>query len=413
MEWLIISLLIVLTILVVFLLTRQKSNSFSSADLSNEIIVRLGQSNTQNLTQILEEFNKSYQGQEKRFNDLQKNLLEETANLKDQNQKSLMSILNLVREQLAQSIRELNQRNKENFELLNSANKEKLGQLEKEISKRLDENLAQNLKSFENVTKNLTQMESRAQQMIESTKSVDKLNSIFERTSSKAFGSFGENYLESLLRENLAEGSWQKQVRVPGASELLDFVIQIDSYKIGIDSKFPLTRYQDFIDADAENKKTALRKFLYSVMQMAKDISEKYSKSGFVDVLMIYFPSDSMYNEVINHPQTLEFLHKLKIQPTSPSTIFPLIMLIQTYQFRGHINENAEMIINGLKTVKKNMLSFHEEFRKLGDKLRQAQQNYNIADQNLLKVQNEVLKLEDTDKINQEQANQTQSNLIE
>jgi len=331
--------------------------------------------------------------------ELQKDLLAETSALKEQNQKSLLSILNLLREQLSKSISDLNQRNKENFELLNNANKEKLGQLETEISKRLDENLAQNLKSFETVTKNLTQMESRAQQMIESTKSVDKLNSIFERTSAKAFGSFGESYLESLLRENLAAGSWQKQVKPPNSNEIIDFVIQIDAYKIGIDCKFPLTRYQDYIDADTESKKTALKSFLQAVHLMAKDIHQKYSQSGFVDVLMIYFPSDSMYNEVINHPQTLEYLHKLKIQPTSPSTIFPLIMLIQTYQFRGHINENAEMIINGLKTVRKNIQSFREEFRKLGDKIRQAQQNYDTADRNLLNVHNEVLKLESTENL--------------
>ncbi len=379
------------------ILSKKSSINFDPNSLSNEIIARLSQNNAQNLAQLINEINKATQNQEARFNQLQVKLLEETAALKDQIQKTLLAILNQIRDQLAKSVSELNQRNKENFDLLNAANKEKLNQLEIEISKRLDENLAQNLRSFENVTKNLSQMEIRAQQMIESTKAVEKLNSIFDRTSAKAFGSFGESYLESLLREHLATGSWQKQVKVPGSGEILDFVISIDSYKIGIDCKFPLTKFQDYIDADSENKKTALKNFLQAVMTMGKEIKEKYSKDGFVDVLMIYFPSDSMYNEVINNPQTLEFLHKLKVQPTSPSTIFPLIVLIQTYQFRGHINENAELIIRGLKTVRKNIDSFRDEFRKLGDKLRQAQQNYDVADRNLNTVQNEVLKLESTE----------------
>lgn len=396
MDLLIIVLLVVLIVLTAWLLSKQKSNVPDSSAIINEIIAKLSQNNTQNLAQLLGEVNKSAQTQETRFNQLQVKLLEETSVIKDQNQRSLLSILAQVRDQLAKSIGELNQRNKENFDLLNTANKEKLYQLELEISKRLDENLAQNLKSFENVTKNLTQMEAKAQQMIESTRSVDKLNSIFERTSAKAFGSFGENYLESLLRDNLAVGSWQKQAKVPGSSEIIDFIITIDSYKIGIDCKFPLTRFQDYIDAGADNKKTMLKTFLQSVLLMAKDIHEKYSKVGFADILMIYFPSDSMYNEVVGNTQVMETLHKLKVQPTSPSTVFPLIMLIQTYQFRGHINENAELIVNGLKTVRKNIDSFRDEFRKLGDKLRQAQQNYDIADRNLIGVQNEVLKLEST-----------------
>ncbi len=397
MDILLIVILITVVVLQVLTLSKKSSINLDSNFLINEVIAKLSQNNTQNLVQIIKEINKSSQSQEARFNELQVKLLEETTVIKDQIQKTLLAILNQIRDQLSKSVTELNQRNKENFDLLNAANKEKLNQLEIEISKRLDENLAQNLKSFENVTKNLSQMEVRAQQMIESTKAVEKLNSIFDRTSAKAFGSFGESYLESLLREHLAAGSWQKQVKVPGSGEILDFVISIDSYKIGIDCKFPLTKFQDYIDADSENKKTALKNFLQTVISMGKEIKEKYSKDGFVNVLMIYFPSDSMYNEVINNPQALEFLHKLRVQPTSPSTIFPLIMLIQTYQFRGHINENAELIISGLKTVRKNIDSFRDEFRKLGDKLRQAQQNYDVADRNLNTVQNEVLKLESTE----------------
>ncbi len=46
--------------------------------------------------------------------------------------------------------------------------------------------------------------------------------------------------------------------------------------------------------------------------------------------------------------------------------------------------------------MRKNVEAFREEFRKLGDKLRQAQANYDLADRSLLNVQNEVLKLENT-----------------
>jgi len=316
--------------------------------------------------------------------------------MKTENQEGLVKIQTLLQERLAQAIGLLNSENKRNFDALNEQNRDRLAEIRGEIEKRLNENLAQNLKSFEDVTKNLAQMQGTAQRMIDSTSSIDKLNSIFERTSSKAFGNFAENYLETLLGEHLADGSWSSQVTVPGSSEKIDFVIYLAEKKIGIDSKFPVTKYQDFIDAPIDAKKIALKNYLQAVINMAGDISTKYSKPGFVETLLLYMPSDSMYSEVVNDVRTMEILAKLKVTPTSPATIFPLIMLIQTYQYRMNVNENAERIIKGLTIVKKNIGSFREEFRKLGDKIRQAQDNYDKADRNLVVVQREVFELEAT-----------------
>ena len=393
-------LLLVLIVLNLVNLLKKNSQTIDTNTISNDILAKLAHNQAQTVAQLINEISKLSQNQETRFHELQVKLLAEVSSLKEQNQQSLVNILNQIRDQLSKSVSELNQRNKENFELLSSANQERLRQLELEISKRLDENLAQNLRSFENVTKNLSQIETRAQQMLESTKAIDRLNSIFDRTSVKAFGNFGESYLETLLAQHLAPTSWQKQVKLTNTDYLLDFVITIGdldtSKKIGIDCKFPLTKYQDFIESDLTNKKAKFTEFLQTVKKMAIDISQKYALHQTVDLMIMFFPSEGIYNEVVNHDETLKFLQANKIQPASPSTIFALIMLLKSQQYKLHINQNAQLIIDGLKVVRKNVEAFREEFRKLGDKLRQAQANYDLADRSLLNVQNEVLKLENT-----------------
>ena len=393
-------LLFILIVLNLVNLLKKNSQTIDTNTISNDILAKLAHNQAQTVAQLINEISKLSQSQETRFHELQVKLMAEVSSLKEQNQQSLVNILNQIRDQLSKSVSELNQRNKENFELLSSANQERLRQLELEISKRLDENLAQNLKSFENVTKNLSQIETRAQQMLESTKAIDRLNSIFDRTSVKAFGNFGESYLETLLAQHLAPTSWQKQVKLTNTDYLLDFVITIGdldtSKKIGIDCKFPLTKYQDFIESDLTNKKAKFTEFLQTVKKMAIDISQKYALHQTVDLMIIFFPSEGIYNEVVNHDETLKFLQTNKIQPASPSTIFALIMLLKSQQYKLHINQNAQLIIDGLKVVRKNVEAFREEFRKLGDKLRQAQANYDLADRSLLNVQNEVLKLENT-----------------
>jgi len=393
-------LLFILIVLNLVNLLKKNSQTIDTNTISSDILAKLAYNQAQTVAQLINEISKLSQNQETRFHELQVKLMAEVSSLKEQNQQSLVNILNQIRDQLSKSVSELNQRNKENFELLSSANQERLRQLELEISKRLDENLAQNLRSFENVTKNLSQIETRAQQMLESTKAIDRLNSIFDRTSVKAFGNFGESYLETLLAQHLAPTSWQKQVKLTNTDYLLDFVITIGdldtSKKIGIDCKFPLTKYQDFIESDLTNKKAKFTEFLQTVRKMAIDISQKYALHQTVDLMIIFFPSEGIYNEVVNHDETLKFLQTNKIQPASPSTIFALIMLLKSQQYKLHINQNAQLIIDGLKVVRKNVEAFREEFRKLGDKLRQAQANYDLADRSLLNVQNEVLKLENT-----------------
>jgi len=393
-------LLFILIVLNLVNLLKKNSQTIDTNTISNDILAKLAHNQAQTVVQLINEISKLSQNQETRFHELQVKLMAEVSSLKEQNQQSLVNILNQIRDQLSKSVSELNQRNKENFELLSSANQERLRQLELEISKRLDENLAQNLRSFENVTKNLSQIETRAQQMLESTKAIDRLNSIFDRTSVKAFGNFGESYLETLLAQHLAPTSWQKQVKLTNTDYLLDFVITIGdldtSKKIGIDCKFPLTKYQDFIESDLTNKKAKFTEFLQTVKKMAIDISQKYVLHQTVDLMIMFFPSEGIYNEVVNHDETLKFLQTNKIQPASPSTIFALIMLLKSQQYKLHINQNAQLIIDGLKVVRKNVEAFREEFRKLGDKLRQAQANYDLADRSLLNVQNEVLKLENT-----------------
>jgi DNA recombination protein RmuC len=233
--------------------------------------------------------------------------------------------------------------------------------------------------------------------MIESTKSIDKLNNIFSRTSSKAFGGFAENYLESVLSENLNSDSWEKQVKVPNSTEIIDFAIYVEDKTIGIDAKFPLTKYQDYIEAEAGQKETKRKEFLKAVMEMAKSISEKYYKNGFVDSLLLYLPSESLYNEVLDNEknqEVAEFLRKYKVSLTSPNTLLPQLLLIRAYQFKLNVSQNAETIVAGLKQITKNIESFKDEYRKLGDKIRQAQQNYDDAERSLIRVEKNIVLLE-------------------
>lgn len=357
----------------------QQQNSESIQEQIQKVSALQSQSSSQLQLLLQEQLSK----QEKEF-----------VSLKTQTQQQVGLIKEGILTSLNESIRQLITVNKQGLDQIQETNQNKLREIQGDIEKRMNDSLAQNLKSFETVSNNLGQLQQTAQRMISATSSVDKLNSIFERTSSKAFGDFGERYLESMLADNLNNAHWSKQVQIPGTSNRIDFVLQIGDKRIGIDCKFPVTGYQDVLDSNPQDRPKVFKEFCKSVETVAKSISEKYLEKEYLDQLLMYLPSDGMYAEVVSDENLIQKLTKLKVTIVSPTTIFPLILLIHDFELKQHINENAEEIIHSLKTIQKNVISFQDEFRKLGDKIRQAQQNYDTADRSLVGVHNTIARLE-------------------
>ncbi len=326
---------------------------------------------------------------------------------------SLINLQTSIQNSLSKAIMDLASLNNQNFANLQKANQDKLDQINLQVQNRLDQSFAQHQKSFEDVTKNVGQLQQMASQMISSTTSIDKLNNVFARTSSKAFGDFGERYLESLLTQSLHPSTWVKQVKMSYSQDKIDFVIYIDTQKIGIDSKFPATKYQDYLEASANNKTTALRDFYKAVKTMAQDIATKYGKNLELDYLFMYLPSDGMYVTVVENLEIVSELQKLRVTPVSPVTIFPVISGAKNYQDNKYINENAKAIMQGLDNIKKNVASFQDQFRLLGDKIKQAQQNYDKAGQNLVGVEQTVMLLDKqrVDEALDENVNETENPL--
>lgn len=279
------------------------------------------------------------------------------------------------------------------LEKINLITKNQLEIINHDVQKRLDENFARNLQSFDKVSQNLGELSQKAQSMIDSTKSIDRLNAIFSRTSSKSFGSFAEDYLESMLRDHLTASSWESQVGIPGTSDKIDFVITLGDQRIGIDSKFPLTKYEDMLASpDSDAHKKSLRN---GILNMAKEMSSKYYKHNYLAKIMLYIPSDSIYLICLEDQEFHRKLNSYKISLVSPNTLYPQLVFIKSYQFNITVSNNAQKIIDGLKEISRNIKSFRDEYTKLGDKIRLAQQNYDATTRSLGQIENSILLLED------------------
>jgi DNA anti-recombination protein RmuC len=368
----------------------QKQNQDSQFEIQEKLQKSIHQGQIEILTKLQKAIDEIKSGQLESQNSNEKQMLQ----LKLENQKQLSEILEQIKKSLAQITEDINKQNSYNFDTLNKTNQDRLNGIQAEIEKKFQQSVDNNLKSFQEVVAKMKQVENSALQMLEATKPMDKLVGIFERTNSKAFGSFAEDYLQAILEQHLNQKSWERQKKLEGSSEVIDFVINFGNKKIGIDVKFPLTTYDDFLKADYSEKKEKLKKFFEAVNYNLQSIANKYSKTGKLDHIIMYMPSDGMYAEVSNSEQLLKQFAKFKIRPASPATILPIISLIQEYQQRLFMHTHADDIIKGFKLIRSNFFAFGEEYRKLGDKLNEAQGNYSRAGQNLKKIDNQLLLLD-------------------
>ncbi len=283
---------------------------------------------------------------------------------------------------------------KNSFDAIYDSNAKKLIEIQDEIGKRMDENLANNLRSFQEVSHKLGEMSKTAQVMIDSTSSIDKLNRIFDRTASKSFGGFSEKYLESILETHL-KGLWQSQVMVKQGQEAIDFVITLDDITIGIDSKFPLTTFLDFDEASKDQKEEKLKTYIAKIRDMATDIQSKYG-THFTH-LMLYIPSDVMYNEVACNQQLLDKLHKQKIIVISPVTMMTVIYAIAHMRDKIALNDSAHKMQEYLGFVDKALNRFQEEYDKLGKKLDEAKKSYDNSTSQVHKITSQITKVRNLD----------------
>jgi DNA recombination protein RmuC len=327
--------------------------------------------------------NEHSSSQKLHFSEIEKKNLEEMMKIKD--------FLNI---KMSDNLLQLVDTNKKSFLELSETNHNKLEEIRGHVTIKMDEQLKKNLESFHEVQKNLILMQESAGKMIDSSKSVDRLNQLFARGASKSFGDFGEKMLEQFLQDNLPDHTWTKQYVVPGTAYKIDYCLSLGGYRIGIDSKFPATKYGDYIDAEQTEREKVKKELFREIKGMAKDLAEKYMSSNHFAYIIMYIPSDGLYTELQNDQEIVSSFATLKVTLASPNSIMPMILALSDYDLRIKVNQNAEKIISGLKKIAKNVDAFQNEFRKLGDKLRQAQTNYDEADKNLVGLKREVLTLE-------------------
>lgn len=281
---------------------------------------------------------------------------------KDEPNQALMQWLQTMQSSVQQTNKTLN-------EAL-STNSTQMVRTLQENAKQLNERLDKAAEVIGNVGKEVGQMS-------EIGRSMRELQNFLKNP--KMRGNIGEEILKDLIGQLFPKQSFFLQYQFR-SGEKVDAAIKTDAGILPIDSKFPMENFQKMVksqengDAFAEFKK----EFTRDVKKHIDAISKKYilPEEGTMDFALMYVPSETVYYELCNMTDILDYARKSRVYIVSPSTLYAHLQTI-LLSFEGKkIETRSKEVFRLLRAIQIDYEKVEETMGVLGKHLGNASAQY-------------------------------------
>lgn len=197
--------------------------------------------------------------------------------------------------------------------------------------------------------------------------------------SPKLRGNIGEQVLKDLIAQMFPKNSFFLQYQFK-SGERVDAAIKTDAGILPIDSKFPMENFQKMMKTNIQtNEHTAFQKeFQRDVKKHIDSISRKYilPNEGTMDFALMYVPSESVYYEVVNMPEIMDYARKERVYIVSPSTLYAHLQTI-LLSFEGKkIETSSREVFKMLRALQLDYTKVEENLNVLGKHLTNASSQF-------------------------------------
>ena len=191
----------------------------------------------------------------------------------------------------------------------------------------LQENTKQLNERLDTAARVIRDVEKEVGQMSEIGRNMRELQDFLK--SPKLRGNIGEQVLKDLISQMFPKSSFYLQYEFK-SGEKVDAAIKTDAGILPIDSKFPMENYQKMVKATEKEKEMFKKEFIKDVKKHIDAISKKYilPSEGTMDFALMYIPSESVYYEVVNEIELLDYARKARVYMVSPSTLYAHLQTI-------------------------------------------------------------------------------------
>ncbi len=213
-------------------------------------------------------------------------------------------------------------------------------------------------------------------QMSEIGRSMKELQEFLKNP--KLRGNIGEQVLKDLISQVFPKNSFHLQYQFR-SGEKVDAAIQTDAGILSIDSKFPMENFQKLMKAEQESDANIYRKdFTRDVKKHIDAIAKKYilPDEGTMDFALMYVPSETVFYEIVNLDDLLEYARMQRVYIVSPSTLYAHLQTI-LLSFEGKkIETQSKEVFRLLRALQIDYEKVNESMDVLGKHIGNASNQY-------------------------------------
>lgn len=248
-----------------------------------------------------------------------------------------------------------------------------------ENSKQLNERLDKAASVIRDVGKEVGQMS-------EIGRSMKELQEFLK--SPKLRGNIGEQVLKDLINQMFPKNSFHMQYEFK-SGERVDAAIKTDAGILPIDAKFPMENFQKMVKAENnEIREGARKEFTRDIKKHIDAIAKKYilPQEGTMDFALMYVPSESVYYEIADLTELLDYARKERVYIVSPNTLYAHLQTI-LLSFEGKkIESRSREVFALLRALQIDYNKVDENLDILGKHLTNASSQFSHVAQGFMQL---------------------------
>src|SRR3989338_2025521 len=241
-----------------------------------------------------------------------------------------------------------------------------------DVSKLLQTNAKQLNDRLDTAARVIGDLKQNLGEMSEVGKGIRSLQEFLQ--SPKLRGNIGEQVLTDMIGQTFPKNSFHLQYSFKSGVKV-DAVLKTDAGLLCIDSKFPMENFTLMHKGDTEAERNQAKKnFIADVKKHVADISKKYilPEEGTMDFALMYIPSESVYYEIANLNELMEYARKLRVYPVSPNTLYAhLQVLLLSFQGK-ELEQKSKDVFRLLRAIQKDYGKVEDNLGVLGKHINNA-----------------------------------------
>ncbi|GAK50432.1 putative DNA recombination protein [Candidatus Moduliflexus flocculans] len=278
------------------------------------------------------------------------------------------------------------------LEQIRSKVDERLTAIGQDVQRKLNEQMQEGFRHFEKVQEHLKAAEMHLQTVGAVGSSINELNNLLRLPHLR--GGFGEATLERLLRDFLPGHLFELQSALDGVGRV-DVLVKFPKAALPIDSKFPREQVAHLFDTSDQKQLTEARRILGKTLRLEAKRISKYIRPdlGTMDMAIMFLPSEILYFELIRDQELWEDLGKMQVFPASPNTLAIMLRGIAIAQEYYDMAASVEKTIENLQKAQRHFALFEAKFEAIGQGLESAREAYQVANTHLNRYSGSVVRL--------------------